>query len=272
MCDLTGRILHISDLHLRRADEHALLAALRARIGDLAPAALVVTGDLTHRGHRADLGRARDLLESLGVPYLAVPGNHDLPYSFPRRFTRTHEEWVRAFGTTSPSIAVDGCVVVGLNSTRPWRQQGGALAASELARLEPAFEDVEPDTLRVVALHHHIATPPWRVPGKRPVSGRDAVVDRLAAAGVELVLSGHVHQSSIAERREFEFGGDDRRRSLILATVAGFGRPRPRRHEAVGFSVYEFDAESITVVTQCWTADGAFVEVGRRRFRRGGDR
>jgi 3',5'-cyclic AMP phosphodiesterase CpdA len=242
--------------------------ALRELIPGLDPEILVVTGDLTHRGRRAELERARELLESVGLPLLAVPGNHDIPYVFPTRFTRTREEWDRVFGTTEPVYMSDQLAVVGLNSVRPWRQQGGALESSQLERLVPKLEDAQPGALRTAALHHHLAAPPWRAAHKRPVRRRDLVLQSLASARVELVLSGHVHQSAVAERREFEVVEHDQRGSIVLATAAGFGRPRPqRRGEALGFNVYESDDESISAVTWSW-AGSSFIRVGRRTFQR----
>ena len=59
------------------------------------------------------------------------------------------------------------------------------------------------------------------------------------------------------------------RGAIVLATAAGFGRPRPdRRGEALGFNFYEFDPRSISVVTWSWSG-GTFAEVGRRTFQRG---
>ena len=255
---MTGRILHISDLHLGHATTPEALEDLRELIPGLDPEILVVTGDLTHRGRPAELERARELLESLSLPLLAVPGNHDIPYVFPTRFTRTREAWERVFATAQPVYTSDRLVIVGMNSVRPWRQQGGALDSSQLDRLAPKLEGAPAGVLRVVALHHHLAAPPWRAAHKRPVRKRDLVLQRLVSAGVELVLSGHVHQSAVAERREFEVVEHDRRSSIVLATAAGFGRPRPdRRGEALGFNFYEFDAESISVVT--WSRSGGSV-------------
>jgi 3',5'-cyclic AMP phosphodiesterase CpdA len=265
---VTGRILHISDLHLGRSTESEPLTTLRALLPGLDPEILVVTGDLTHRGRRAELERARELLESLGLPLLAVPGNHDIPYVFPTRFTRTREEWDRVFGTTEPVYISGRLAVVGLNSVRPWRQQGGALESSQLKRLVPKLESAQAGALRTAALHHHLAAPPWRAAHKRPVRRRDLVLQSLASAGVELVLSGHVHQSAVAERREFEVVEQDQRASIVLATAAGFGRPRPhRRGEALGFNFYEYDQESISVATWSWSG-GSFAEIGRRIFQR----
>ena len=210
---------------------------------------------------------ARELLESLSLPLLAIPGNHDIPYVFPKRFTRTREAWDLVFGTAQPVYISERLAIIGMNSVRPWRHQGGALDSSQLDLLAPKLEDVLPGALRTVALHHHLAAPPWRAAHKRPVRKRDLVLQRLASAGVELVLGGHVHQSAVAERREFEVVEGNQRRSIVLATAAGFGRPRPeRRGEALGFNFYEFDQDSISVATWSWSGAGAFAEVGRRRF------
>ena len=90
----------------------------------------------------------------------------------------------------------------------------------------------------------------------------------MRVAGAELILGGHVHQASIAERREFEALDGARGRSLVLATAPGFSRVRPdRRGEALGFNLIETDAETLAVVTHAW--DGTqFATVGRRSFSR----
>ena len=263
-----GRMLHISDLHLGHATAPQPLERLRELIPDLDPEILVVTGDLTHRGRPAELERAREVLQSLGLPLLAVPGNHDIPYVFPTRFTQTRAAWERVFGTAQPVYTSERLAIVGMNSVRPWRQQGGALESAQLDGLAPKLEAAQAGALRTVALHHHLAAPPWRAAHKRPVHKRDLVLQKFASAGVELVLSGHVHQSAVAERREFEVVEDEQRKSIVLATAAGFGRPRPeRRGEALGFNLYEFDQESISVFTWSWSG-GRFAEVGRRMFQR----
>ena len=45
------------------------------------------SGDLTHRGQRDQHERVAAFLRRLGRSVLAVPGNHDIPYTFPARFT-----------------------------------------------------------------------------------------------------------------------------------------------------------------------------------------
>ncbi len=265
---MTVRVLHLSDLHMGHGEAWEPLAALGELIGDLQPTLLVATGDLAHRGRLAEMETAAELLRGLGLPFLAVPGNHDIPYTVPARFTRTFADWERVFGVTEPFYASAGVVVAGLNSVRPWRQQGGALRDEPLARALARLEEAPPDALRVVALHHHLASPPWRAARKRPLSHRDDVLRKLVAAGTELVIGGHVHQGGIAERREFKVLEEGPRRALVLATAPALGRPRPkRREEARGLNVYEADPASLTVRTYAWDGQ-ALLEVGRRTFAR----
>jgi 3',5'-cyclic AMP phosphodiesterase CpdA len=257
----------VSDLHIGRHEALEPLTALRELIERLRPALLLATGDLAHRGRRTELERAAELLGDLGVPLLAVPGNHDIPLSVAARFTRPFAEWERVFGTTEPVHRDEGLVVVGLNSVRPWRQQGGALPAPRLTPLE-ALRKAPTGALRVVALHHHLAAPPWRTAHKRPLFRRDRALAVLAGAEADLVVSGHVHQAGIAERHEFEALEDGSSPSLVLATVAGFGRPRPRRAgEARGVNVYDADERTLTVSTYAWDG-GGFVQTAQRSFRR----
>ena len=89
----------------------------------------------------------------------------------------------------------------------------------------------------------------------------------LAAAGAELILAGHVHQSAVSERREFEVLEDER--SVVVSTAPGLGHPRPRRRgEARGLHVYDADERSITVSTHVWDGDGWALIVERRFPRR----
>jgi len=266
---VTARVLHVSDLHLGRRETAVPAQALAELAEQLAPELVLATGDLAHRGRREQLERAAGLLRELRRPLLAVPGNHDLPYTFPRRFTRPFAEWERALGSPEPVHASDSLLVVGLNSVRPWRQQGGALAGEAVARAVARLREAPDTALRMVALHHHLAAPPWRAAHKRPLSRRGDVLHALAAAGAELIVGGHVHQASIAERREFRVVGGEPARTLVLATAPGLGRPRPRLlGEAQGANVYEADPETLAVVTYAW--DGrSFVAVGRRTFARG---
>lgn len=262
---MKARILHVSDLHIRRLQPLDALGALQELTARLEPELVIATGDLAHRGRAEELERAAESLRSLERPLLAVPGNHDIPYTV-ARLTRPFALWRRIFGDTEPVHRDGGLLVLGLNSVRPRRHQDGALSDAQLARATSELEGAS-DAFRIVALHHHVASPPWRT-NKAPVERRDVVLRTLASAGAELVVSGHVHQSGFASRHEFEVVDASSSRGLVLATVSGLGRPRPRRRgEAQGVNVYEVDDATLTVTTLAWNG-AEFEEVARRLFPR----
>jgi 3',5'-cyclic AMP phosphodiesterase CpdA len=261
-----ARLLHVSDLHAGRhpaPDVGRALAALTVR---LRPDVVVVTGDLTHRGRRDQHELAASFLRSLGPPVVAVPGNHDIPHTFPARFTRPWAEFERQWETTEPVHRTDALCIVGMNSVRPWRHQSGKLSDETLRRAAAAFAEAPAGSLRVALLHHQLAGPPWRT-RKRPVARRDHVLGALVDAGADLVLSGHTHQGAVAERHEFEVL-EDGQPGVVLSVAPGLGQPRPRRRgEARGVVLYVADDAELAAHTDIWRG-GDFGPTAVRRFPR----
>jgi 3',5'-cyclic AMP phosphodiesterase CpdA len=219
---------------------------------------------LAHRGRLRELERAAELLRSLGPPVLAVPGNHDLPYT-PARFVRAWTTYEQVWETTEPTVSLPGLHVVGLNSARPFRHQGGALSRAQLDRAAERLAAADAGALRVAVLHHHLIGAPWRAARKRPVSRRNHVLRALVDAGSDLILAGHIHQAAVSERHEFEVVGDEAR-TAVMAIAPGLGQPRPRRlGEARGLHVHEADGDAIVVRTFRWSG-GDWTLGAERRF------
>src|SRR6478672_7090536 len=128
------RILHVSDLHFGARDDPILEHGLASVIERVRPQLVIATGDLTNRGRRDQHERAAAFLNGLGPPVVAIPGNHDIPYSLPARFTTTWAEFERQWQTTEPEHVGEGVHVVGLNSVRPWRHQSGGISEAQLVR------------------------------------------------------------------------------------------------------------------------------------------
>jgi 3',5'-cyclic AMP phosphodiesterase CpdA len=262
------RILHVSDLHIGTREAPEIVAPLARLLEVSQPELIVASGDLTHRGRPAQHERAATFLRSLGPPVLAVPGNHDIPYTFPKRFTRPFHEFEQRWETAEPVFSSPLVHVVGLNSVRPWRQQSGGLRSAQLRRALEVLREAPTGSLRVVVLHHHLIAPPWRAARKRPVSRRNHVLATLVESGAELILAGHVHQGAVSERREFQVssGGE---RGVTVSVAPGLGQPRPKRlGEARGLHVYEAERSHLTVLTYVWR-DGDWGLTGLRRFPRG---
>jgi 3',5'-cyclic AMP phosphodiesterase CpdA len=246
--------MHVSDLHVGTREAPRIEPPLATLIERAAPELVVASGDLTHRGRPDQHDAAASFLRALGPPVLAVPGNHDIPYTFPGRFTHTFREFERRWETTEPVFSSPSLYVVGLNSVRAWRHQSGGIRESQLRRTSELFDQAPEGALKVAVLHHHLIGAPWRS-RKKPVSKRSHVLAGLVDAGAELILAGHIHQGAVSERHEFEVIRGEVR-GAVVSVAPGLGQPRPqRRGEARGLHVYECVEGSIRIQTYIWRED-----------------
>jgi len=261
------RVLHLSDLHFGAGDDEAIERGTPVLIERFEPELVIASGDLSHRGREDQLARASHFLRSLGPPVLAIPGNHDIPYTFPARFTRSFREFERQWETTEPTYTSPTLHVVGLNSVRPWRHQSGGLRTSKLAGAEQRLRAAPASAFQIVVLHHHLIGAPWRS-RKKPVARRNHVLSGLVDAGADLILAGHIHQAAVSERHEFEIsrGGEH---GVVVSIAPGLGQPRPKRQgEARGLHVYEIDGAYLRVRTLVWQ-DTDWGLTAEREFPRG---
>jgi len=240
------RVLHLSDLHFGAGDDDAIERGAPVLIERFEPELVIASGDLSHRGREEQLARASGFLRSLGPPVLAIPGNHDIPYTFPARFTSSFREFERQWETTEPTY------------TSP---------TSKLAEAEARLREAPPAAFQIVVLHHHLIGAPWRS-RKKPVSRRNHVLAGLVDAGADLILAGHIHQAAISERHEFEIsrGGEH---GVVVSVAPGLGQPRPQRQgEARGVHVYEIEQDFLRIQTFIWR-DTDWGLTAERQFPRG---
>jgi 3',5'-cyclic AMP phosphodiesterase CpdA len=261
------RVLHLSDLHFGAGDDHAIERGAPVLIDRFEPELVIASGDLSHRGRADQLANATRFLQGLGRPVLAIPGNHDIPYTFPARFTRSFVEFEQQWETTEPTYSSPTLLVVGLNSVRPWRHQSGGIRKAQLVHAEQRLGEAQPGAFQIVVLHHHLVGAPWRS-RKKPVARRNHVLAGLVAAGADLILAGHIHQAAVSERREFEISRGDEP-SVVVSIAPGLGQPRPKRQgEARGVHVYEIESRSLRVRTYVWR-DTDWGLTAEREFPRG---
>src|SRR5881394_697502 len=242
------RVLHLSDLHFGAGDDDAIERGAATLVERFQPELVLASGDLSHRGREDQLARASRFLRGLGPPVLAIPGNHDIPYTFPARFTRAFREFERQWQTTEPTYSSPTLHVIGLNSVRPWRHQSGGIRGPELVRAEERLREAATGAFQIVVLHHHMIGAPWRS-RKKPVARRNKVLGSLVAAGADLIVAGHIHQAAVSERHEFEIsrGGE---RGAVVSIAPGLGQPRPKRQgEARGVHVYEIGSDRLAIRT-----------------------
>jgi 3',5'-cyclic AMP phosphodiesterase CpdA len=192
-------IAHISDLHFGAEDKQVVQALIR-ELNDDQPDLIAISGDLTQGGRRHEFANARAFINRLDAPVLAVPGNHDLtPYNLVERFVDPYARWRHAISPDTEPVWREGRVAVfGLNTAHRaalhWDWSRGRVTRVRLERLLARAASLPPDMLRVVVAHHPFVASEERP--RAPLVGRArSTLARFAAAGIGLVLSGHVHRS-----------------------------------------------------------------------------
>jgi len=188
-------LLQVSDAHFGTEDPQ-VLDALRALALEQAPDVAVWTGDLTQRARLEQFAAARRFVETLpAVRTVALPGNHDIPlYDLPRRVLQPYGHYRRAFGDDlEPELDRDDLLLVMVKTTRRWRHRHGELSDAQIERVAQRLQRASARQLRVVATHQPVHVREPADERHRVRNARDALA-AWAAAGVDLVLSGHTHR------------------------------------------------------------------------------
>jgi 3',5'-cyclic AMP phosphodiesterase CpdA len=207
----------IADPHITPSERgtwkvyHQTVKRLQTAIADINQRdveGVLLAGDLTKDGTEAEFKRINEILTQLQKPFVAIPGNHDVPKeAFDEHATPSIEDFTREYtiGRLPFVEQIGGIELIGLNSaTTPDGSladtHGGLLSDDQLSWLH----DVLP-TLNcpIVALHHKLTR--WR--GERDtttksiyqVQNASTVAKIFAEQGVELVLTGHTHCPTVSK-------------------------------------------------------------------------
>nr|WP_256447698.1 metallophosphoesterase [Paracoccus marinaquae] len=250
----------MSDLHfgLHRGD---LVGALLDRINHARADLVVVTGDLTHRGRPGQFRQAAGFLARINAPVMAVPGNHDVPlYNIPLRFAWPFAGFSEAIGADlAPTRAAGTVRVLGLNSTDPFSWQRGVIRRGEIDRL---IGGIDPLATNILALHHPLQQLP--AIDKELATRAPEALRRLGAAGLHVVLSGHLHLWDCGGLLACGHPGV----LQIQAGTALCSRLGDRQNE---FAVLDFAGTGLTVERHVAPmAQEGFQPPERLHFRRGG--
>lgn len=190
------RLFHVSDLHFGREDEQAI-AWFARRVAVEQPDAVVVTGDLTMRARASEYQRAADWLASLAVPVTVEPGNHDLPYHNPvARLFWPYRRYQRIERAIERPLDLPGVWLVPLKTTAraQWRLNWswGVVSRRSLGEAVERLRACPRGRIAIVTCHHPLTDEGVSEGHGETLRGVEAL-HRLAQAGADAVLSGHVH-------------------------------------------------------------------------------
>jgi predicted phosphodiesterase len=191
-------LLQISDPHF--GTERLPVVEALARLSlEQQPDLLVVSGDITQRARREQFLAARTFLERLGKPWLAIPGNHDLPlFDLRARLLHPYAHHCEAFGPDlEPEHDSPELLVLGVNATRWYRHQDGEVSPAQIGRVARRMQSAGAGQLRIVVVHQPVAVPQVQ-DVHNLLRGHAVALDDWAAAGCDLVMGGHIHLPYVA--------------------------------------------------------------------------
>lgn len=211
------RIALVSDMHVSTEKQgtwkvfHRTRDRLRTVIEDVNSRdvdSVVFTGDLTEDGSVADFETVRSILADLDVPFVAVPGNHDVPKSFDVHETPALSSFESNFTPDELPFhrQIGGVDVIGLNSaSTPTGTlsdcHDGCISDDQLAWLEETLPKTDAP---IVVSHHNLPglaketdAHSWR--SSFPMQNASDLAELLSRHDVPLHVSGHLHVPATAE-------------------------------------------------------------------------
>jgi 3',5'-cyclic AMP phosphodiesterase CpdA len=260
-------VVHLSDIHTGRLDRN-VVEALAPTIRAVHPHLVVLSGDLTQRATVPQFLEARAFLDALEAPALVIPGNHDVPlWNVAARFFGPLERYKRYITTDlAPVFQDDEMVVAGVNTARSLTWGEGRISAHQVDGILARLNGVPRGATRIVVTHHPFDLPPG-VHDKRLLGRAPMAMAKLAAAGADLFLSGHLHQSHVSHSAErYRIAGHS---ALIVqaGTVSMRGRG-----EDPSFNVLRLDRDRLALGRFVWDrATRTFAEVAAGEFERRDD-
>ena len=151
-------LLQISDPHFG-TEQTPVVDALATLSREQRPDMVVLSGDITQRATQGQFCAARTFMDRLGVPFLAIPGNHDIPlFDLRARLFNPYSGFRHAFGQTlEPAHDSPDLLVLCVNTTRWYRHVNGEVSTAQIDRVAAALMQASPRQLRVVVVHQPVA-------------------------------------------------------------------------------------------------------------------
>jgi 3',5'-cyclic AMP phosphodiesterase CpdA len=239
---LFGRSDYLGD----KADR--LLSAIGRDISELAPDAVIITGDLTSLALPREFEKARAWVETLGPParVMVLPGNHDYytdEAAKSRRFETFFADYLGGAEDPYPVVKrLGGVALIGLSSAISTAPHLATGRVGEAQRKKTAALLGEPDIRErflVLALHHPPDPRFQKGRGRfRGLADTQEILALCAEHKVRMILHGHEHGGT---RYEVVDPGRGWRCEVFDAGSAT--AISNDRHRQARYNVYTFDPE-----------------------------
>lgn len=234
-------LLQVSDPHFG-TERPAVLAALLELSRQHRPTVLVVSGDVTQRARRRQFEAARRFVARVAATAtVVIPGNHDIPlFNLWARAFAPYRGFVHAFGVDlEPVVSTEHWLVVGVNTTRAHRHVDGEVCRTQVMRVASRLRSAAAAQVRVVVVHQP-AQVVRREDQQNLLHGRDRALREWEAAGVDIVMGGHIHLPYVHPLRAAD-AGPARQPWVVQAGTAVSSRTRDGVPNSVNLLRYRRD-------------------------------
>jgi len=172
---------HVTDTHVGGATG---VEDLRRTVADINANPdldfVILSGDVTEFGSDEELLLAKQILDSLRIPWYVIPGNHDANWS-----ESGGNSFRRIFGGETFAFEHKGYLFVGTNSGPNMRMSPGQVPRENLVWMDSLFA-VYPDVPLIYVNHY---------PQDSSLNNWFEALDRVKRRNVQLFFCGHGHQN-----------------------------------------------------------------------------
>lgn len=193
-------LLHLSDLHFG-TEREVCIQAIRQFCQQYRPEVMVVSGDLTQRARFKQFYACRQFLDSLSVPYLVVPGNHDIPlYHVWNRFFSPFVRYQMFFGHLETTLETEHFYLIGINSIRRRYHTKGHISLTQIQETYQKLQHAPAHKIKLVVFHQpfYTSSPRAGIHENKdcPILGKIAL-QQWGKTGLFGILHGHLHQTAV---------------------------------------------------------------------------
>jgi 3',5'-cyclic AMP phosphodiesterase CpdA len=220
-------IAHISDPHVGSPYFIPnMMNRVIVELNELAPDAVINSGDLTNEGYRQEYRNWIAYAERVRSVMHTVPGNHDA-----RNVGYLHFE--ELVGPRHWTVDVQGVRIVGVDSSEPDLNEG-QVGRQRYGWIREQFD--VPAELKVFVLHHHLIPVPGTGRERNIVMDAGDLIEVLIGARVNIVLAGHKHVPYVW-----------RLENLYIANAGTVASLRLRGYTKPCYNVLDFEGDEVKI-------------------------
>jgi predicted phosphodiesterase len=182
-----------------------------------------------------------------------VPGNHDVPlWNVFDRFLSPLDKYRRWItDDLNPVYKDDEIIVMGIDTTRSFTIKGGSIGSDDLQIVRERLCELPSNRLKVLVGHHPLVQPPG-YENEDTVRGVERALRLFAQCGVDMVLTGHLHESYATLHPQEERGI-----MIVQAGTAASLRGRGSERLKNSFNLIQVDEQEVRVTSYVYSSDHA---------------